>query len=191
MTFCKDYGMIVNEKKTYFMVINGDEVDQEPIVVNSATIKHCNSYTYLGSPFTSDGLPSSAVKAHAQDKLSHFHKFIAFIEKNSDLPFIIKKRIFDACLISGLLYGCESWLNGDLKPVIKLYNWALKRMLGVRLTTCNDLCYVESGYVSLKAIVRSKQRKFFVKMYNQVYKRWVPEMSVCCNIFCLFLFLIL
>ena len=39
-------------------------------------------------------------------------------------------------------------------------------MLGVRLTTCNDLCYVESGYVLLKAIVRSKQRKFFVKMYN-------------------------
>ena len=40
-------------------------------------------------------------------------------------------------------------------------------MLGVRLTTCNDLCYVGSGYVSFKEIVRSKQRKFFVKMYNE------------------------
>ena len=69
--------------------------------------------------------------------------------------------------MSGLLYGCESWLNGDIKPVAKLYNWALKRMLGVRYTSCNDVCYVESGYVSLNAIIKSKQRKFFVKMHHE------------------------
>ena len=99
--------------------------------------------------------------------MAHFHKFIGFLDKNFELPFIMKKRIFDACLMSGLLYGCESWLNGDIKPVCKLYNWALKQMLGVRHSTCNDMCYVESGYSSLKAIIQSKQRKFFVNMYNE------------------------
>ena len=69
--------------------------------------------------------------------------------------------------MSGLLYGCESWLNEDSKPVCKLYNWALKQMLGVRHSTCNDMCYVESGYSSLKAIIQSKQRKFFINMYNE------------------------
>ena len=166
MDFCDKYGMVVNEKKTKLMVINGSTIDKEPIIIKDLSIKHCDLYIYLGSPFTSDGSVSSAVKAHSQEKIAHFYKFILFLGKNGDLPFAIKKRVFDACLLSALLYGCESWLDGDLKPMCKLYNWALKQMLGVRYSTCNDLCYVESGYVPLKAIVKSRQRKFFAKMNN-------------------------
>ena len=164
--FCKKYGMVINESKTKLMVINGTINDKQSIVINNLSIQHCDIYIYLGSPFTSDGSLSSAVKSHVQEKMAHFHKFIAFLDKNNDIPFIIKKRVFDACLLSALLYGCESWLNADLKPVSKLYNWALKQMLGVRLTTCNDVCYIESGYAPLTAIVRNKQRIFFGKMYN-------------------------
>ena len=166
MDFCDKYGMVVNEKKTKLMVVNGSATDKEPIIIKNLSIKHCDLYIYLGSPFTSDGVTSSAIKAHAQEKIAHFYKFILFLGKNSDLPFIIKKRVFDACLLSALLYGCESWLDGDLRPMCKLYNWALKQMLGVRYSTCNDICYVESGYVPLKAIVKNRQRKFFTKMYN-------------------------
>ena len=159
--------MIINEKKTKLMVINGSENDKESVIINNLTIKHCDLYIYLGSPFTSDGYFTSAVKAHTQEKMAHFHKFIAFVEKHSDIPFVVKKRVFDVCLLSAILYGCEYWLNGDLKPVCNIYNWALKKLLGVRLTTCNDVCYIESGYPSLKSIVKSKQRKFFTKMYNE------------------------
>ena len=99
--------------------------------------------------------------------MAHFHKFIAFLNKNSDLPFIIKKRVFDACLMLAMLYGCESWVNGDLKPINKMYNWALKHLLGVRRTTCNDVCYLESGYPPLNALIKSKQRKFFKSMFTE------------------------
>ena len=165
--FCNKYGMIINENKTKLMVINGNATDKDPISINNLTIKHCDLYIYLGSPFTSDGSLTSVVKAHTLDKMAHFNKFIAFIEKNSDIPFLVKKRVFDACLLSAFLYGCESWLNGDLKPLCKIYNWSLKRLLDVRLTTCNDVCYIESGYSSLRAIVKDRQRRFFIKMYNE------------------------
>ena len=148
--------MVINEIKTNIMVINGSCSIKNPIAVHRLVIKHCDIYTYLGSPFTSDGSISSAIKVHAQEKMAHFHKFISFIEKNNDLPFIIKKRVFDACLTSAILYGCESWFNGDLKPVSKIFNWALKHMLGVRRTTCNDVCYIEAGYVPINAIVKNK-----------------------------------
>ena len=141
--FVKKNGMIINESKTKLMVINGNDIDKESINVNNLVIKHCDIYTYLGSPFTSDGSISSAIRIHTQEKMAHFHKFIAFLNKNSELPFIIKKRVFDACLISAMLYGCESWVNGDLKPMNKMYNWALKHLLSVRRTTCNDVCYLE------------------------------------------------
>ena len=101
--FCDKYGMIINESKTKLMIVNGSECDKVPIIVNRLVVKHCDNYIYLGSPFTSDGSISSAIKIHAQEKLAHFHKFIAFLDKNYELPFAIKERVFDACLLSAML----------------------------------------------------------------------------------------
>ena len=57
----------------------------------------------------------------------------------------------------------------DLKLVAKLYNWSLNYLLGVRINSCNDICYIESGYNSLTSIVKLKQRKYFVKFTNERY----------------------
>ena len=66
--------------------------------------------------------------------------------------------------MSALLYGCESWVGADLKPMIKLYNWAIKQLLGVRKSTPNDVCYAEIGYPSLPDLIRRKQHKFYKKI---------------------------
>ena len=68
--------------------------------------------------------------------------------------------------MSSILYGCESWLDGNLKPVVKLYNWGVKQLLGVRMSTCNELCYLELGMPPLSAIVRQRQRKFIKTMWR-------------------------
>ena len=165
--YCSEYGMVVNESKTKFFVLNGTNDDEDPICVESLRIEKCDKYIYLGSPFTKDGSVSSAVKAHALIKMPHALKFIAFVRKNNDIPFMVKKRVFDAALTSSLLYGCESWFTADLKPIMKLYNWCLKEMLGVRKTTCNDICYVEAGYPSLQHLVKYKQHKFFYRIWRE------------------------
>ena len=71
------------------------------------------------------------------------------VNKNNDIPFVVKRRVFEAALMSSLLYGCESWLNRDLKPIVKLYSRCLMHLLGVRENTCNDACYAESAYILL------------------------------------------
>ena len=166
-TFCQSYGMKINQSKTKFFVIGGNPGDSLPLNVDDLIIESCTSYTYLGSIFTSDGLVTSSVKAHAQNKMCQVLKFISFLKKNNDVPFVVKRRVFDAALMSSLLYGCESWLNADLRPMVKLYNWAIKQLLGVRMTTCNDLCYIEVGYPPLKDLVIAKQRKFLAKMWAE------------------------
>lgn len=35
------------------------------------------------------------------------------------MPFLVKKKVFDAAVTTSLLYGCESWLNCDIKAVQK------------------------------------------------------------------------
>ena len=55
---------------------------------------------------------------------------------------MVKKNESDAALMSSLIYGCESWMAADMKPMVKLYNWCLKKLLGVRKSNCNDVCYM-------------------------------------------------
>ena len=153
--------MEINLSKTKFMCVHGEEEDRIPLVVEGLTVQHCLQYIYLGSAFTSDGKPSSAVKAHAVTRIAHVLKFTSFLEKNNDFPFFIKRKVFDACLMSSLVYGCESWLNAGLRPVAKLYHTCLKQLLGVRNTTTTDLCLMELGYPEFKALIASKQRVFF------------------------------
>ena len=52
-----------------FFVISGNERDREPLVVGDLVVEHCDTYVYLGSPFTSDGSPTFAVKVHANNKM--------------------------------------------------------------------------------------------------------------------------
>ena len=99
--------------------------------------------------------------------MCHTLKFIYFINKNNDIPFNVKFKVFEAALMSTLLYGCESWLSGDIKPVNKQYMWCIKQLLGVRKTTCNDLCLMELGCPPLQALVKSQQRKFFSSMWRE------------------------
>ena len=60
--------------------------------------------------------------------------------------------------------------SSDNAPVLELCRSDPRQVracrTGLRYSTCNDVCYVESGYVPLKAIVKSRQRKFFTRMYK-------------------------
>ena len=66
--------------------------------------------------------------------------------------------------MSSILYGCESWFNGNIKPMENLYNMCIKHLLGVRKTTNTNLCMVELGFPPLKALVKQRQQKFFKNM---------------------------
>ena len=89
--FCTSHDMIVNNTKTKFMVVNGNAVDKEPIELNGNIIDYCKQYIYLGSPFTEDGSPSTAIKIHANNKMCHVLKFIIFVNRSNDVHFMIKK----------------------------------------------------------------------------------------------------
>lgn len=88
------------------------------------------------------------------------------------MPFLVKKRVFDAAVTTLLLYGYESWLNCDIKAVEEQYKWCIKQLLGVRKTTSNDVCMVELGLPSLRALIKQRQRIFFIN-YGQKEALWM------------------
>ena len=165
--FCVTHGMKINVSKTKFMVINGNIEDKNDLIIQDMCVKMCKYYVYLGSPFSSDGLTSSSIKINANLRMCQALKFVSFCLKNNDVPFYVKKKIFHAAVMSSILYGCESWLNGNIKPMEKLYNMCIKHLLGVRKNTTNTLCLVELGCPPLKALVAQRQRKFFKRMWAE------------------------
>ena len=67
-----------------------------------------------------------------------------------------------------LLYGCEAWFDGSaISDINKMYMKSIKMLLGVRATTTSEVCLLESGYPSLKALVRSRQNIFISRIYAE------------------------
>jgi hypothetical protein len=172
LQYCSEFGMVVNQAKTKFMVINGTDEDCESISLThrqeDICLHHTDQYIYLGAPFTSDGNPTTAIKVHVQNSIKHMNKLIAFLQKNSDLPFVLKKKVLDACFMSSIAYAGEAWLHGKTKSLETLYIKAIKATLGVRNTTCTDLCLVELSYPTFQAFLLERRRMFFKKKMNEL-----------------------
>ena len=166
--FCKEYGMSINVSKTKFMVINGVSYERSPIISNGINVKYCPYYLYLGAYLTDDGNYKTSIDLHVTDKKKHFLKYISFLEKNCDFPFTIKGRVADACLFSTILYSCETWCCSSFGKLETIYMGIIKTLLAVRQTTCNDLCLVEGGMPSIKALIRKRQHKFFTEKLNNL-----------------------
>ncbi len=158
--------MVINSEKKKFMVVNGNETDKMPITVQGCTVLHCLAYTYLGSVFTVDGKFSSMFTKHVSDKHCNLLKFYAFVRRNASLPFCFK-RVFEACTMSSLLYGCEGWFSTSVGKLNTIYMSAVKALLGVRTSTPNEQCLIEIGQPSLKAMIMNRQYRYFSKIMNE------------------------
>ena len=161
--FCRSHGMKITRKKTKFMVINKSENDRIPISNDNITVEYTSAYIYPGTPIIDDGYYKSVINMHISDKSRHLIKYFAFIQKNVDLPFSIKKSKAEACVLSSLLYGNESWLCTSYSNLETLYMKLIKSPLGARNTTCYDICLLESNMPSLTLIIDYKRSKYLQK----------------------------
>ena len=106
--FCKEYGMKINLKKSKFMVINCD-LHKSDIMSEALTVQHVCSYIYLGSPITEDGDYASCLRIHTKENVKHvLNVFNSFINTSTNMPYKIKKQVAEACILSTILYACET-----------------------------------------------------------------------------------
>ena len=167
MDYCQKSGMRINQDKTKFMVINGNSGSRAPIVIDNEKVDNCESYVYLGQVFTQDAKIESVLAIHCKDKYKHVLKFFAFVAKNGNFPVWVKKKVFEAVILSAILYSCESWLSNSVKAIGRLYMSLVKSVLGVRISTPNDLCLIELVYPTVKGRIQQAQSRFFRKIIRE------------------------
>ena len=163
LNFCDEYGMEINEKKTKFFVINSEMNDKNPLNLRSKTIGYCKNYLYLGSWFTDDGKPESALELHEPTHQSSLNKFAIFCHTNTVMPYYYKALVMDAAVVSSIFYGCETWLSSNPAHAIKMYDKMIRCLLDVREKTSIKLCLLESGKQPAKYVINKRTRSFLTK----------------------------
>ena len=157
--YCIDNQIRLQPKKCCFLAINSSETDS--MVLENGEICCKNKAVYLGSIITDTGNVSDDVAAEIKQREKQFSRFQAFLRENYNAPLVAKENALEACVTSAVLNNCEAWGNANISVLEALYHKALKRMLGVRKSVCNELPYVELNRPTLTAIVHKRQYKFY------------------------------
>ena len=139
MKTSQDFGLSLSIPKTKVMAA-GREVcskDCSPIHTEHGDIKYVRDFTYLGSTIEASGKSDLEVDcriAKASKTLGALRKAV-FEDKN--LTTLTKRKVYDACVLSTLLYSSESrsHFKKHLQELKSFHNRCLQSCLGISITT--------------------------------------------------------
>ena len=85
-------------------------------------------------------------------------------------------KVFDATLLSAILYGMGSWLSLSAVEIARpLYAQCVRIIVGVKKTTAADLCLVEAGMPTLIQRASESQMKALQKLLrNRALWQTIP-----------------
>ena len=157
-------GMEIHPTKSKFLVINSD--DKSPIVIDSVIVSYTDLYLYLGSFISMEPIPLQ-LKHHFNDKYKQVLKFYTFLYKNNDVPYHVKRNVWDSAVKSSIFYGAETWITNELGIAESTYLATVKRLLAVRASTNTDIVLLEAGLPTPKAFIKQKQHLFMQKLLSR------------------------
>ena len=161
--YCNLNSIIPQYTKCEFIVINGNAADIEPLPFGDKLLNNVSYITLLGSHLSSKGTLSEELKIHVQTRYVSCIKYYNFLRANKLAPPSVKIKVLKACVVNSLLFNCETF--GDMVPneLEKTYKKLLRCTFNVRTNTSILTLYIESGFLPIKALILSRQLKFFFR----------------------------
>ena len=129
------FGLTVSTQKTKMMVTGNDIKDEEmaPILVGNDLIECVESFTYLGSVV----IPNARIDAEVDRRIAcasrAFGALRQAVFKDKNLTITTKRRVYQACVLSVLLYGSECWvpLRRHLRRLNAFHHRCIRTILGI------------------------------------------------------------
>ena len=182
--YCEENNIKLQLKKCCFLVINSkNKSDKADIVIGDEVILNKKEFVYLGSIITESGNVTTDVKREIMKKENKLNQFIAFLTQNKNAPLAVKEKALDSCILSTILYNCETWGNANLSHLEKKYRKCLKYLLGVKRSTVNEFPYVELGRPTLTSMVHKRQLKFYRQCFENDWtmQRYIIQKALDVN----------
>ena len=119
MLVSKDFGLTLSISKTKVMAV-GREVmagDRAPLNIGGEEIKAVNEFPYLGLRIESSGRMMLDVEKRIAQESRAFGALKKLVLLDKHLNISTKRKIYQACVLSVLLYGSKCWtpLKKNLK----------------------------------------------------------------------------
>ncbi|KAL1255575.1 hypothetical protein QQF64_013636 [Cirrhinus molitorella] len=104
---CKEFGLTISLRKTNVMA-QGTESPPN-IVIDGYTLEVVENFTYLGSIISSSLSIDSEINSRIAKAATVMAKLNQRVWNNSNLTEKTRMRVYQACVLSTLLYGGETW----------------------------------------------------------------------------------
>ena len=128
-------GMTVSLPKTKLMVTGYGVTDEDraPIAVGDGMVECVDQFAYLGSLVSSSGRIDAEVDRRIANASKAFGALRRAVFKDSDLTITTKRRVYEACVLSVLLYGAECWtlLCKHLNRLNAFHHRCIRTVLGI------------------------------------------------------------
>ena len=176
---CQEFGLTISLKKTNIL---GQDVSSAPsITIGSYTLEVVENFTYLGSTISSN----LSLDAELNKRIGKAAMALARLGKrvwdNSMLTIGTKMKVYQACVLSTLLYGSESWtLYSHQECRLNSFHLrCLRRILGItwldRVPNKNVLA--QAGIPSMFALLSQRR---FAGLATSAAWRMVEFPRTCC-----------
>ena len=110
VTFLNESHLNLNLGKSGYLIINPKICDiKGNIILNLGVLMYNASFEYLGVFVADTGSLKQDVKNYIDHMRSVSIKYTNFCKTNKNAPFYTKLEVFDKCVTSALIYGCEVW----------------------------------------------------------------------------------
>ena len=106
------FGLRVSIPKTKHLVVGSEAEDEDkaPITVEGGEIEGVEEYPYLGSIIASSGAMDPDVYRRVAQAFCAFGALRKAVFLDKDLTLTTKRKVYQACVLSVLLYGAEYWI---------------------------------------------------------------------------------
>ena len=160
LDYCRINSVVLQPSKCYFTVINGSADDKKLLQIpDHDSIEYREYLEILGSHIS--GSLKLDLSLHFKKRFKNAIKFFNYIRSNPMDPVSVRLKVLRACVMSALLYNCETWGPQIPEGLEQIYYKMLRAALGVRNNCPSLIVLIESGCFTLQCLIRSRQLKFF------------------------------
>ena len=128
---CRKFSLVISIKKTVIMTQNVDQ--PTTILLNNQVLDEVSEFTYLGSTTTSNLCLDKELNTRIGKAATTFSRLTSRAWNNRKLTLKTKILIHQACILSILLYGAETWTTyaHHLRKLDTFHMRCLRRILKI------------------------------------------------------------
>lgn len=153
----RKFGLKMNYDKTKMLSLTSNEQDYRIQVANNNTIECVQRFVYLGSTLSSDNSLDQEITNRIRAAHCSYGRLMRRVFLNHGLRTCTKLAVYQAVVVSSLLYGCETWTlySRHLKLLEQFHIGKLRRLLRIRWEdrVPNDDVLLRANMQSMEGVI--------------------------------------